>query len=110
MDRFLESGRLVFATLGKLGLHDAIPAAQRRYSIPTDLISLNKISAIRIDHVLANDRIAVVHGGRGTGKTTFIQHLLANRRYDQALVHIDARRARGFSGSWLAVLFVPVVL
>jgi endonuclease/exonuclease/phosphatase family metal-dependent hydrolase len=62
VDRFLESGRLVFATLGKLGLHDAIPVAQRRYSIPTDLISPNKSSAIRIDHVLANDRIAVVHG------------------------------------------------
>jgi endonuclease/exonuclease/phosphatase family metal-dependent hydrolase len=62
VDRFLESGRLVFATLGRLGLKDAIPAMARRYSIPTDLISLDKTSGIRIDHILANDKIAVVHG------------------------------------------------
>jgi endonuclease/exonuclease/phosphatase family metal-dependent hydrolase len=62
VDRFLESGRLVFATLGRLGLHDAIPAMARRYSIPTDLISLDKTSGIRIDHILANDKIAVMHG------------------------------------------------
>jgi endonuclease/exonuclease/phosphatase family metal-dependent hydrolase len=62
VDRFLESGRLVFATLGRLGLRDAIPAGGRRYSMPTDLISSNKSSGIRIDHILANEQIAVVHG------------------------------------------------
>jgi len=62
VDRFLESGRLVFATLGKLGIRDAIPLAARRYTIPTDLISLKKSSAIRIDHILVNDAIEVVNG------------------------------------------------
>ena len=62
VDRFLESGRLVFATLSRLGLHDAVPASGRRYSIPTDLISLDKRSGIRIDHILANDQVAVAHG------------------------------------------------
>ena len=41
-------------------------------------------------------RFAVVHGGAGTGKTTFIQHLLATRLYEKALIYIDARAARGF--------------
>jgi endonuclease/exonuclease/phosphatase family metal-dependent hydrolase len=62
VDRFLESGRLVFAALGTLGLRDAIPAASRRYSIPTDLISRDKSSGIRIDHILCNAGIAVVDG------------------------------------------------
>src|SRR5260370_247555 len=42
VDQFIESGRKVFAGLAELGLRDAIPAAGRRYSIPTDLISLDK--------------------------------------------------------------------
>jgi tetratricopeptide (TPR) repeat protein len=41
-------------------------------------------------------KIAMVHGGAGTGKTTFVQHLLATRLYEKALVYIDARAARGF--------------
>jgi len=62
VDRFLESGRLVFAALAKLGLKDAIPVASRRYSIPTDLISSDKSSGIRIDHILANAAIEVAGG------------------------------------------------
>jgi len=62
VDRFLDSGALVFAGLGKLGLKDAIPPAGRRYSIPTDLINPDKSSGIRIDHILANDAIEVVAG------------------------------------------------
>src|SRR5262249_41882413 len=34
VDRFLESGERIFAELAKFGLHDAIPAGGRRYSIP----------------------------------------------------------------------------
>ena len=41
-------------------------------------------------------RVAVVHGGPGTGKTTFIHHLLGTRLYEKALIYIDARAARGF--------------
>ena len=62
VDQFIDSGKLVFASLGMLGLRDAIPLAGRRYSIPTDLINLDKRSGIRIDHILANDGIEVVAG------------------------------------------------
>ena len=62
VNQFIDSGKLVFASLGKLGLKDAIPPAGRRYSIPTDLINLDKRSGMRIDHILANDAIEVVSG------------------------------------------------
>src|SRR5262245_35609195 len=62
VDQFIESGKLVFASLGKLGLRDAIPLAGRRYTIPTDLINPDKSSGIRIDHILANDAIEVLSG------------------------------------------------
>ena len=62
VDQFIKSGELVFSALGRLGLKDAVPLAGRRYSIPTDLINLNKDSAIRIDHVLANEAIEIVAG------------------------------------------------
>ena len=62
VEQFIESGRHVFGALGKHGLKDAIPLAGRRYSIPTDLISLDKSSGMRIDHILANEGIEVVAG------------------------------------------------
>jgi endonuclease/exonuclease/phosphatase family metal-dependent hydrolase len=62
VDQFIESGRQVFGALAKFGLSDAIPSIGRRYSIPTDLISLDKSSGMRIDHILANDGIEVVAG------------------------------------------------
>jgi endonuclease/exonuclease/phosphatase family metal-dependent hydrolase len=62
VDRFMESGALVFAELAKFGLRDAIPVQGRRYSIPTDLINPDKRSAMRIDHILANASIEVVAG------------------------------------------------
>jgi endonuclease/exonuclease/phosphatase family metal-dependent hydrolase len=84
VDRFLESGRLVFATLGRAGLRDAIPPAERRYSMPTDLISLNKNSAIRIDHILANAGIDVVHG-------EVVHSRASNRASDHHPVVLDFR-------------------
>jgi endonuclease/exonuclease/phosphatase family metal-dependent hydrolase len=62
VDRFIESGRQVFARLADLGLSDAIPPCGRRYSIPTDLINRDKSSGIRIDHILANAAIEVIAG------------------------------------------------
>jgi endonuclease/exonuclease/phosphatase family metal-dependent hydrolase len=62
VDQFLESGKQVFAVLGQHGLVDAVPPAGRRYSIPTDLINLDKSSGIRIDHILANSQIEIVDG------------------------------------------------
>jgi endonuclease/exonuclease/phosphatase family metal-dependent hydrolase len=62
VDQLIESGRLVFGALRERGLSDAIPPAGRRYSIPTDLLSTDKSSAMRIDHILANDSIEVLSG------------------------------------------------
>ena len=62
VDQFIDSGREVFAVLSRLGLRDAVPPAGRRYSIPSDLISTDKSSAMRIDHVLANDGIEIASG------------------------------------------------
>ncbi len=62
LDRFIESGKHVFKSLSELGLKDAVPVSGRRYTIPTDLISINKDSAIRIDHILANQDVTIVGG------------------------------------------------
>lgn len=62
VDQFVESGRAVFGALRGLGLKDAVPPQGRRFSIPTDLLSLDKGSAMRIDHVLANDGIEIISG------------------------------------------------
>jgi endonuclease/exonuclease/phosphatase family metal-dependent hydrolase len=62
VDRMIESGKLVFGALAERGLHDAIPPAGRRYSIPTDLLNPDKGSAVRIDHILVNDAIEVAAG------------------------------------------------
>ncbi|MEQ1935988.1 MAG: AAA family ATPase, partial [Fimbriimonadaceae bacterium] len=39
-------------------------------------------------------RLALVHGGVGTGKTTFVNHLLASRLYEKAFISIDGRTSR----------------
>ena len=62
LDQFLESGGKVFGALRKLGFDDAIPPAGRRYSIPTDLLSLDKASAMRVDHILVNKEVKVISG------------------------------------------------
>jgi endonuclease/exonuclease/phosphatase family metal-dependent hydrolase len=62
VDQFVESGRAVFGALREFGLTDAVPPPGRRYSIPTDLLSLEKGSAMRIDHILANDGVEIVSG------------------------------------------------
>ena len=62
VDRFIQSGQSVFGALGAIGFHDAIPPANRRYTMPTDLINKDKSSAMRIDHILVNDTIKVVMG------------------------------------------------
>lgn len=62
LDRFIASGEEIFGTLSALGFRDAIPNAGRRYSIPTDLLSPDKSSAIRIDHILANADVRIISG------------------------------------------------
>lgn len=82
LDQFLESGRLVFGRLSELGLEDAVPVSGRRYTIPTDLISTNKDSAIRIDHILANRDISVVGG-------EVVHNPLTNQASDHYPVMVD---------------------
>lgn len=60
--QFVDSGRHVFSTLADRGFEDAIPPEKRRYTIPTDLISTDKSSAIRIDHILANELVEILDG------------------------------------------------
>ncbi len=62
VDRFIDSGRHVFPALAEMGFRDAIPPAGRRYSMPTDLANTDKRSAIRIDHILANEGVRTVAG------------------------------------------------
>lgn len=47
------------------------------------------------DFLRSPSRLALVHGGPGTGKTTFIDQVLANRLYSKVLVRVDLRTARG---------------
>ena len=47
------------------------------------------------DFLRSTSRLALVHGGPGTGKTTFIDQVLANRLYSKVLVRVDLRAARG---------------
>jgi exodeoxyribonuclease III len=86
VDRFLASGEQVFAELAKFGLRDAIPAGGRRYSIPTDLINLDKASGLRIDHILANAAIEVVAG-------EVVHSLHSNRASDHHPVMLRFRLA-----------------
>jgi endonuclease/exonuclease/phosphatase family metal-dependent hydrolase len=76
--------------LGELGLKDAIPPTGRRYSIPTDLINTDKSSAMRIDHILANDAIEVVVG-------EVVHSAASNRASDHhpVLVEFRLRRMEG---------------
>jgi endonuclease/exonuclease/phosphatase family metal-dependent hydrolase len=84
VERYIDSGREVFDALGKLGFKDAIPLAGRRYSMPTDLINRDKSSAMRIDHVLANDGIEVAGG-------EVVHTAASNRASDHHPVRLEFR-------------------
>jgi endonuclease/exonuclease/phosphatase family metal-dependent hydrolase len=85
--QFIESGRHVFRALGELGLKDAIPPTGRRYSMPTDLINKDKSSAMRIDHILANDAIEIVGG-------EVVHSAASNRASDHHPVLVEFRLRR----------------
>jgi endonuclease/exonuclease/phosphatase family metal-dependent hydrolase len=57
--RFIESGEAIFPVLQARGLRDALDASAG-HSIPTDWLSTDKGSAMRIDHLWVNDRVQVV--------------------------------------------------
>lgn len=59
--RFIESGQAVFQALQAHGLRDAVPVHQRVFSMPTDMLSCDKSSAMRIDHIWVNDHVEVEH-------------------------------------------------
>jgi endonuclease/exonuclease/phosphatase family metal-dependent hydrolase len=86
VDQFIASGQHVFRALGALGLTDAIPSAGRRYSIPTDLISADKSSGMRIDHIFANKSIEVVDG-------EVVHNAASNRASDHHPVKVAFRVA-----------------
>ncbi len=88
LDRFLESGRLVFSRLGELSFSDAVPLGGRHYSIPTDLLNTDKSSAMRIDHVLANEDVEVVAG-------EVVHTADSNRASDHHPVMIELRCREG---------------
>jgi endonuclease/exonuclease/phosphatase family metal-dependent hydrolase len=88
VDRFIESGRQIFSRLAQFGLRDAIPRSGRRYTIPTDLINLDKSSGMRIDHILANDGIEVVGG-------EVIHSAASNRASDHHPVMLEFRLKGG---------------
>jgi len=56
-----------------------------------------------------NDRIAVVHGGAGTGKTTIARRVLATRSYEKAVVVVDGRATKSF-WAFVEVVFSQVGL
>lgn len=60
LSRFTEGGREVFGQLAKLGYRDALPVARRRATMPTDMVTANKDSAMRIDHIWVNDTVEVL--------------------------------------------------
>lgn len=82
VDQFIDSGKSVFGALEAIGLEDAVPVAGRRYTIPTDLISLDKSSAMRIDHVFANAAVEVTGGG-------IIHSADSNRASDHHPAHLE---------------------
>jgi endonuclease/exonuclease/phosphatase family metal-dependent hydrolase len=84
VDRFIQSGRSVFDALNKVGFSDAIPPAGRHYTMPADLINLDKSSAMRIDHILTNDVIDIVSG-------EIVQNASTNRASDHHPVMLDFR-------------------
>lgn len=46
-------------------------------------------------YLRSQSRLAMVYGGSGTGKTTFISHLLKGRLYEKSFVSINAHASRG---------------
>lgn len=58
--RFTEGGRRVFQALSNMGMRDAIPSADRTFTMPTDLQSRDKSSGMRIDHAWVNTMTRVV--------------------------------------------------
>jgi endonuclease/exonuclease/phosphatase family metal-dependent hydrolase len=73
--RFTDGGRKVFEALKKLDLRDAMDVGDRKFTMPTDMISLDKTSAMRIDHIWVNPLCEVI-------KSSVIHHPLADLASD----------------------------
>jgi endonuclease/exonuclease/phosphatase family metal-dependent hydrolase len=59
-ERFVEAGHVLFEqVMPRFGLHDAMPRAERHYTIPTAMLSTDISGAMRIDHILANRGVRV---------------------------------------------------
>lgn len=60
--RFINAGNPVFDVFHSHGFRDAIPFESRKATMPTDLLTKNKDSAMRIDHVLCNSLVKIEKG------------------------------------------------
>lgn len=60
--RFINAGNPVFDIFKRHGFKDAIPFENRRESMPTDLLTTNKDSGMRIDHILCNSLVKIKNG------------------------------------------------
>ena len=88
VERFVEAGRLLFKeVLPRFGLHDAMPPAERGYTIPTAMLSTDISSAMRIDYVMVN-------GGIGIDKGWVIRDPEADIASDHYPIAVDFRLSK----------------
>lgn len=59
-ERFVRSGEAVMPVLQEHGLRDALPLGARQFTLPTDLLSTDKGSAMRLDHAWVNAAVEVL--------------------------------------------------
>jgi endonuclease/exonuclease/phosphatase family metal-dependent hydrolase len=82
VDRFIVSGGAIAEVLGRHGFRDLVD--DRAHTIPSDFLSLDKGSAMRIDHVFGNDGIRNSNG-------IVVRHAQAEWASDHRPVLVDFR-------------------
>jgi endonuclease/exonuclease/phosphatase family metal-dependent hydrolase len=58
--RFVDGGEAVFRVLAEAGMRDAVPPDRRDITMPTDMLSVDKTSGMRLDHILVSDGVEVI--------------------------------------------------
>jgi len=80
VDRFIDSGIHIASVMERHGFRDLVE--DRAHTIPTDFLSLDKGSAMRIDHVVGNDLIKRASG-------SVVRHAHAEWASDHRPVVVD---------------------
>lgn len=62
VDRFVDGAAAVFPAPAAFGFRDAVPPEGSRATMPTSLVSADKSSAMRIDHVLLGPGVSALLG------------------------------------------------